>query len=137
MGDGDKDGDGDYGLFGDVDDIDDIDDIDDPDDLGDFGGFGGGFGDGGGIEPVSAMVGVAVLIAACWRVTDRSRRARYLWAVVAVTAVGLILQYVNYNDSGFWSRARAEHDLIQMIVMAGPGGVAALLRLLFSGASRG
>ncbi|MFG2296366.1 hypothetical protein [Streptomyces sp. NPDC048603] len=87
-------------------------------------------GGGDEVEPFSAMIGVAGLIAACWPVKSRSTRLRYLFAIVLVALVGIGFQYVDYEDAGFWEQSRADSEFLQMMVMVGPGGVVALLRLL-------
>ncbi|MGV9911786.1 hypothetical protein ACWEWD_11815 [Streptomyces tendae] len=87
---------------------------------------------GDGIEPVSAMIGVAVLLAACWPLKSRAYRLRLLLAITLIALAGIGFQYVEYEDAGFWQRHQAERDLIQMLAMAGPGGAVALVRLLGS-----
>lgn len=81
------------------------------------------------IEPVSAMIGIAVIIAACRPIENRTHRLLLLLTITSVAAAGIVTRYIAYDQANFWAEPEAEDNLLQILTMAGPGGVVALLRL--------
>ncbi|MFJ3927440.1 hypothetical protein [Streptomyces sp. NPDC090022] len=84
----------------------------------------------GDLEPTSAVIGVLVVIAACLPLKVKAQRVLLLVAILLVALVGIGTQYMAYENASVWSRYREDAELFNMLIMLGPGGLIALLRLL-------